>query len=332
MTELALVGCGYWGKNYVKTLADLNEEVNLRYVIDTKKPSIKIPKEVKVMDSMDEMLTDSNIDGVIIATPTNTHYCLASKALNAGKHVLVEKPITTKSEEAKKLCGLAKENNLILMAGHTFRYNDAVQDIQNRINNGDIGNLRYIEARRIGLGPIRQDVSSLWDLATHDIYLSNLFVGNKPHSVSCTGISHNERLEDICNLTLKYPGGVMSTIYVNWEHPIKERKIIIGGTKKAILFDDVEPSEKIRIYDKGIDYQSVHGGLGEFQALTRDGDIVIPKLKLRPPLENEVLHFVNCIKDDLRCLSDGNEGTETVKILEAAEESMKNGGEKVVLK
>ncbi len=328
--NVALVGCGYWGKNYVKTFADL-DKTRLEYIVDSKTPKIKIPEGVRFISSMDEMLKDSNVDGVIVATPTNTHYDVAFKVLNAGKHVLVEKPITTKSEEARNLCGIAKENNLALMVGHIFRYNDAVCEVKKRIDEGEIGNLRYIEARRIGLGPIRNDVNVLWDLATHDIYLSNLFVGNNPCSVSCAGISHNGSLEDIANLTLKYHGGVMSTIYVNWEHPIKERKIIIGGTKKAILFDDVKPSEKIRIYDKGVDYQSAEGGFGEFQALTRDGDIVIPKLKLKSPLENEIVHFVDCIEGK-KCLSDGYEGLETVRILEAAEESMKNGGKEIILK
>lgn len=329
MTRIGLVGCGYWGKNYVRTIRDL-DSVQLAYIVDTKKPEFRIPEGIVLSDSMDKMLSDTSIEGVIVATPTATHYDVASRILDAGKHVLVEKPVTTKSEDAEKLCRIASSNGLALMVGHTFRYNNAVQEIKRRIASGEIGKLRYIEARRIGLGPVRQDVSVLWDLATHDIYLSNFFVGDTPVSVSCSGVSHNGNLEDIANLTMRYKGDVISTVYVNWEHPIKERKTIIGGTKKAILFDDVEPSEKIKVYDKGVDYQPVDGGFGEFQALTRDGDIVVPILKLRAPLENEILHFIDCI-NGAECLSNGYAGLETVRILEAAEESMKNNGREVLL-
>lgn len=334
MIEMALIGCGYWGKNYVKTFGDL-DRFRLKYIVDAKAPSIKIPEGIKIINSLDTMLSDSDVEGVIVATPTITHYDIASKVLDAGKHVLVEKPITTRSDEAKKLCDIANKKKIILMAGHIFEYNNAVQEVKKRIDDGEVGQLRYIESRRVGLGPVRQDVSVLWDFATHDIYISNLFVGKKPNSISCNSISHNGSLSDISCLNLKYNNPeVLSSIYVNWEHPVKERQIIIGGSKKAILFNDMEPSEKLKIYDRGLNFNISEnsGGMGEFQTITREGDTLIPKLKLMSPLENQLIHFGDCIEGKTECLTDGYKGLEIIEILEAAEESMKNGGKEIILK
>lgn len=324
--NLALIGCGYWGKNHLRTLNEI-DAAELSYVCDNQEISIKIPERTKFAKDYKEILKEHCIDGVIIATPTSTHYSLAKTFLNAGKNVFVEKPLATKSSEAEELCYIAQRNGLVLMVGEIFRFNPALRYLSDLIKSKEVGDLRYIESRRVGLGPIRNDVSALWDLATHDIYISNFLVGRLPNSVSYQGISHNENHDDISCLNLKYKNpNVLTTIYVNWEHPIKERKIIVGATKKAVLFDDVEPSHKIIIYESGVNYQPSSGDFGEFQAATRDGDIIIPKLKLKQPLEEELKHFLECIKNDVPCLSSGCAGLQTVKVLEAAEVSRTRGG------
>lgn len=333
MVKLALIGCGLWGKNYLSNLRDM-ADVELLYVCDIKNepPGRILPKEAKFSRNHNEVLDDKEVKGVIIATPTSTHYEMVRSALLKGKNVLVEKPITTNSEEAKALFELAKEKGLILMVGHIFKFNPAVRYIKEMIDKGEIGDLRYIEARRVGLGPIRTDVDVLWDLATHDIYISKYLTGKKPLSLSSFGVSHNKKLDDVSCTNIKFPGDVLATIYVNWEHPVKERKIFIGGTKKAILFDDVEPTDKIKIYDKGVDYQPASGEFSEFIASTRDGDIIIPKIKSKQPLTEEIRHFIDCIEGKTACESDGQDGFETVKILESADISKKSGGKEIEIK
>ena len=330
--NLGLIGCGYWGKNHLRTLKNMGG-VGLSYVCDCGTPSVKIPRDIKFTENYKDILRDSKIEAVIIATPTSTHYSLAKDFLNAGKHVFVEKPLTTKVGEAEDLCRIANEKNAQLMVGEIFRFNPAIKFIKKEILGGEIGDLRYIESRRVGLGPIRHDVSALWDLATHDIYISNLFVGGCPSSVSYNGFSHNKKLDDISCLNIKYNSQeVLTTIYVNWEHPIKERKLIVGGTKKAISFDDVEPSEKIRIYDRGVDYQPISGDFGDFQATTRDGKITIPKINITQPLEEELKHFIDCIRGKAKCLCNGYEGLQTVRVLETAEESRNKKGLEITIK
>lgn len=332
MINLGLIGCGRWGKNHLRTLREI-DEANLKRICDYKTPKIKIFKGTTFTTNYKDILEDKSIKGIIISTPTTTHYSLAKEFLEAEKNVLVEKPMTTSSKEAKNLCKIADKKGVLLMVGEVFRFNPAVRFLKDLIDMDELGELRYIESRRIGLGPIRNDVSVLWDLATHDIYMSNLFVDKKPDFVSYNGISHNGKLDDISYLSLKYTNPeVLSTIYVNWEHPIKERVLTIGGTKKAVCFNDIEPSEKIIIYDRGVDYHPNTGDFGEFQAATRDGNIIIPKLNLIQPLELELKHFIRCIEKKEKCLSDGYAGLETVKVLEAAEESRKKDGLAVKVK
>jgi len=331
MLNLGLIGCGYWGKNYVSTIKNI-PELNLKYVNDLKLTNIPLSESTIYTKNLEDVLKDQEVKGVMIVTPTITHYSLAAKALENGKHVLVEKPMTSNTKDAERLCEIAQANNVNLMVGHVFKYNTAVKIIQEKIFSGEMGELRYIEARRVGLGPIRQDVDVLWDFASHDIYIANMFVGKRPSMVSCIGISHNGKLDDISSLNLKYENpDVMATIYVNWEHPVKERKIIIGGSEKAILFDDIEPADKLKIFDRGVNYLNTKIGFGTFQAITKQGDTLIPKLNLNPPLEDEIRHFGECM-NGAKCLSDGYEGLSVVEILEAAEKSKKNGGLEVKIK
>lgn len=330
--QIALIGCGYWGRNHLRTLREM-DNIGISYVCDSRELSLKLLGAIKHSKDYREILADSEVDGAIIATPTNTHYQVARDFLQAKKHVFVEKPITNNVDEAQELCGLAKENNVCLMIGEIFRFNPAIKFIKEQIDLGNLGELRYLESRRVGLGPIRTDVSALWDLATHDIYISNLITGQKPKSVSYQGISHNGKLDDISCINIKYESPkVLSTIYVNWEHPIKERMLIVGGTKKAIKFDDIQPSEKIHIFERAVDYLPITGDFGEFQSSIRSGSIMIPQIKVVQPLEEELKHFVKCMNKEEDCLSSGEQGLETVKVLEAAEESRKKKGLEIILK
>jgi len=329
-TKIALIGCGYWGKNHLKTLMSI-DEANLVYVCDAAKPSINIPKGIKFTPNYKEILKDKHIEGVVISTPTSTHYSLSKEFLEAGKDVLVEKPLTTKSIEAEELCAIADKKSLVLMVGEIFRFNPGISDIKNMIDSNMLGELRYIESRRVGLGPVRIDVSVLWDLATHDIYISNLLTRKLPLSVSYSGISHNGHLDDIVTLNMKYENGIFSTIYVNWEHPVKERRLIVGGANQAISFDDMEASEKIKIFERGVNYQPVTGDIGAFKASIRGGKIIIPNVKFAQPLEEEDKAFVSAIKSRINPISNGYDGLATVQVLEAAEASKKNNGIEIKL-
>ncbi len=316
---MGLIGCGYWGKNHLRTMIEIDPHI-LKTVCDAQTPKVKIPPEVRFTKKIEEVFGDKEIDGVVISTPTCTHHNLTKQALLAGKHVLVEKPLGVSTVEAEELYNTSQVCGKVLMVGEVFRFNSALNFVKDLVSKGELGELRYLESRRVGLGPVRTDVSALWDLATHDIYISNMLVGKDPSSVRYAGLSHNGHLDDIVCLNLRYTNpDILSTVYVNWEHPVKERKLVVGGTKKAVLFDDVEPSDKVRIYDRGVDYQPTTGGFGEFQAATRDGNILIPKVKLNQPLEEELRHFIKCVTGVESCRSSGLEGLQTVRILETGE-------------
>jgi predicted dehydrogenase len=323
MTNFALIGCGYWGKNYVRTMSNI-PGMTLKYVVDLNTPKINMPEKTTFTKNIESVLDDATIKGVILAIPTEEHFKIAKEVINAGKNILIEKPFTNKYSDAEKLCEFAEKNKTVLMVGHIFKYNPGILDIKKRIDNNEVGEIRYLESRRVGLGPIRKDASVLWDLATHDIYLSTFLIGKNPISVNCAGRSYNGKIDDIAILNLSFPNDVISTIYVNWAHPKKERTLTVGGTKKAISFDDMV-SEKVTIYERSVDFKiDAAADYGEFQATTRDGDILIPRIKISQPLEEELLHFKECVETGKKCFSDGYEGLQTVKILEAAEKSRKN--------
>ncbi len=333
MLNIGLVGCGYWGKNYVRIIGE-NSLVNFMYISDLKgePEGLRMSPKTIFVEDYNEMLSDKNLDAVVIATPTSTHYSLTKDFLEYGKHVLVEKPLTPNLGEAEDLCRISKEKGVILMVGEIFRFNSGIQYMKESIQRGDLGEIRYIECRRVGLGPIRTDVSALWDLVSHDIYITRLLAGKNPVSVNCNGISHNGYLDDIVALSLNFPEKLFATIYASWEHATKERQIIVGGNKKAIKFDDIQIDNKIIVFDKGVDYQPKTGEYSDFQASIRDGDVYIPKLKIKEPLLMEFNHFIECINNPLeKCNSSGLEGLITVKILEACEKSRQNGGAQVTI-
>ncbi len=331
--NLALIGCGYWGKNYLNLFDSEGRFGNakLKYISDIKQPNKGVPKWVEFTNEISKVLEDPEIDGVIIATPTKSHFEVASQALIAGKHILIEKPLTLNLKESEKLNILAKEKKKVLMVGHIFKYNPALIEIKRRIDAGEIGQIKYLDSRRVALGPVRQDASALWDLISHEIYIFMYLTGKLPLSVNYIGGSYYNSIDDIVSVNLKFPGNIIATAYANWAHPIKERRLVIGGTKKAIMFDDVHQSEKITIYDRSIEYLPNPNNFSEFQVGTREGDILIPKVNISQPLNNQMDHFIKCIDGIEKCRSDSEEGMQVVKILEMAEKSKSLGGAEVKL-
>jgi len=332
MINCAIIGYGYWGPNLVRnfsttenstvhTVADLRPE---RLAVVTKSyPNINVTTDI------DSIWSNAEIDAVIIATPVFTHFELAKKALNAGKHVLLEKPMTDTVEHANELIELAAKNGKVLMVDHTFLYTSAVQKIKQLIDSGDIGQVKYFDSTRINLGLIQQDVNVLWDLAPHDISILDYLIPAKPKSVQATGVSHiHNGIENIAYLTVNYEHDFMAHFHCSWSSPLKMRMMLIGGDKKMIVFNDMEPTEKIRLYDTG---HSISTDEEKRRVLVdyRIGDVFIPKLDLREALGGMAKDFISAMTKGTTPIANWESGLNTIKILEAAQISIKEKGRQV---
>ena len=341
--NLAVVGCGYWGKNYIRLLSQM-ADVNLVAICDRDKEQLRKNKtrilssqsgpRLQLFTDYHKMLEMSDLNGVIICTNPNTHYNLAVDAFNAGKHVFLEKPMTLKSETSQQLIDLAEEKHRILMVGHIFLYNAAVLQIKDYIRNGQLGTIYYMYSKRTNLGPIRPDVNALWDLAPHDISIFNYFLDETPAWVSATATSFlRENNEDVGFITLGYPSGKLAHIHVSWADPHKEREVVVVGSEQRIVFNDVSSIEKVRIFEKGVSTsRKTYEDYGEFQLSYRDGEIISPAIKLSEPLRSEVEHFIHCINYDTAPRSDGYNGLVVVQAMEAIDQSMAQNGAPVYLK
>lgn len=275
---------------------------------------------------IDELFADKQIDAIIIATPVNTHYQLASQALEAGKHVLVEKPMTDKVATANKLVELAEREGKVLMVDHTFVYSPAVQTLKKIISSGDLGDILYYDSVRINLGLFQHDINVIWDLAPHDISILQYTVGKQPLWVSAHGSSHvGNHLENVAYVTLGFEDDFLAHFHVNWLAPVKIRQTLIGGSRKMVVYNDMEPTEKIKIYDSGIDVVP-QKGIYETLIQYRTGDIAVPHLENREPLRIEMDHFVDCIQNGKVPWTDSRAGVQVVKVLEAAQQSIKQNG------
>jgi len=281
---------------------------------------------VRVTTDYQELLR-SDVEAVAIATPIPTHHRLAREALLAGKHVLVEKPLTANSEEAEDLVNLAEKRGLSLMVGHTFEYNPAVEYLRRIIAAGELGRIYYINATRVNLGIFQPDINVVWDLAPHDVSILLFILGMLPVNVSARGAAYvRPKIHDVAYLTLHFPNEIMADIRVSWLDPCKIRRITVVGSKKMVVYDDVEPTEKIKIYDKGVDVPPYSDTLEEFHLSYRYGDITTPAIPNVEPLRVECEHFLHCVRTGERPRSDGRDGLEVVRILEAATRSLLNGG------
>jgi len=271
------------------------------------------------------------IDAVVIATPVFSHYILAKKALLAGKHVLLEKPMTSSVEESKELIEIAKSKKLVLMVDHTFLYTGAVQKMKEIIENKQLGKLQYFDSTRINLGLFQPDVNVLWDLAPHDISILNYLVNNKPYSVNATGVSHtNNGIENVAYMTINYEDYFIAHFNCSWTSPVKVRSTLIGGDDKMLVYNDLEPSEKIRIYDTGYNHTSDEEK-NRIMVDYRTGDVFIPKLSTQEALFGVAFDFIDSIIHSKEPLANAELGLEVVKVLEASQKSIKNRGKEIVI-
>ena len=333
MTGVAIVGAGHWGPHLVRNFSTLHGSQAL-WVVETDETRRKMIGDrfpmVSTTDDIEEALGDDRVDAVVIATPTSTHALLAERSLQAGKHVLVEKPLTTDIESAIRLCNLAESVDRTLMVGHVFLFNAAVNRAAGYIEAGDLGAIRYISMVRTNLGPVRYDVNAAWDLASHDISIANYGLGSPPLAVSALGGSWvNPAVEDSVFLTLRYPAEVMVHIEASWMNPSKRRLISVVGSDQMLTVDDMDLMEPVRIYDKGIDEDpsaKVSDTFAGFRAQIREGQIVIPNITAGEPLRAECEEFLARIRGADSRLSDGWTGAEVVAALVAADKSMANDG------
>jgi predicted dehydrogenase len=325
---LAQIGCGYWGPNLLRNFSAL-PRCEVRYVVDSSPErrgfvEANFPRSRAVVSS-EIALQDPEVNAVVIATPAASHYQLALEALRLGKHVFVEKPLATRASEVDQLAQTAREKKLIVMAGHTFIYNAAVRYVREMIVRGELGEIRYIYSQRLNLGRIRQDIDALWNFAPHDISIIQFWLGNiEPVSITRQGMAYmQEGIDDVVFLNLEYPSSVIANIHVSWLDPQKVRKIIVVGSRKMVVYDDIAES-KIAIFDKGIDRKAFLGENMDFdnprplQFNYRSGDILLPQIQFVEPLRVEAQHFRDCIFDGEEPLTGLKHARTVVSILERA--------------
>lgn len=324
--RVGVIGCGYWGAKHLRVLAS-TLGVGRVVAIDTDAARLAgvratVPG-VTVARSADSAL--KRIDAAVVATPLHTHAAVAERLLRAGKHVLVEKPMTATTGEATRLNELAADRGLVLMAGHTFQYNAAVRTLKNLIASGDLGSIYYIDAARLNLGIYRPDANVIWDLAAHDISIVNMMLDDVPTAVQAWGSRHaNASREDVGYVRLIYGSrGVTAHLHVSWLDPCKVRRVTVVGSKRMAVYNDLDDEKRLRVYDKGV--MPTTGAPGEPPLSYRYGGISCPHIEFIEPLAAEDAHFVSCILDGARCQSDGQCGTAVVRVLEAAQESLESG-------
>lgn len=328
-TKVGVIGYGYWGPNLVRNLNEL-KSAELVAIADTKPDRLsqaqsKYPNLLVRNDYKD--FFDLDLDAVVIATPPATHHRIAKDCLEHGLNVMIEKPMTLKSEDAQELVDLADEKKLTLMVGHTFEYNAAVHALKKYMDSGELGDIYYLDTARLNLGLFQKDSNVMWDLAPHDISILLYLLGKKPISVSAQGMPCVfENIYDVAYLNLLFPGNIPAYVHVSWLDPCKVRRITVVGSKKMIVYNDIENEQKLKIYDKGVDrHEYTNGGYGEFLCSYHSGDITIPSIHFTEPLRQECQHFIDSIVNHTEPCSPGREGMEVVKILETAQHSMNNG-------
>ena len=338
---IAVVGAGYWGPNLIRNFAGL-EACELLAVCDSSSERLdslrRNYREVRFTDNFDSLLADDAVAGIAIATPVETHHDLCRRALDSGKSVFVEKPLARSVAECEELIALQKRNGVVLMVGHTFEYNAAVEYVEDLIDRRELGEVYYIYAQRLNLGIVRQDVNAMWNLAPHDISIALRWLKKTPVAVDARGYTYlQEGIEDVVYLNLEFEDGVAVHIHVSWLDPGKVRRLTVVGSRKMVLYDDVSTEGKIQLFDRGIDREHIEGSLGEFdsfgkfQLTQRAGDVLIPKVDYIEPLRQECTHFVECIAEGRRPLTDGENGLRVVRILEAATRSLAEGGRTISL-
>lgn len=333
MFSIGVIGCGYWGPNLIRNFAQLKDSEVL-ICADLDEGRLKHMKSLyphlEVTTDYTRLLAREDIDAIVVATPPETHHKFTIEALEAGKHVFVEKPLAVTGAESAEMVAVAEKRGLTLMTGHTFVYTAAVNKIKELIQSGELGEVFYISTSRVNLGLFQKNINVIWDLAPHDVSILNYILDSTPEQVSAVGHSYIQPdVEDVAFLTFRYPRSVMAHIHVSWLNPNKIRKTTVVGSKKMLVYDDISPLEKIRIYDKGVNIQPHYDTFGEFQLSYRFGDIFIPKLDDSEPLKVECQHFLDCVQGKATSRSSGQHGHEVVSVLETAMESIKQDGKMI---
>ena len=336
MIKVGVIGCGYWGPNLIRNFhqndrsemvmaVDLNEE-RLKY-IESLYPHIKTTTNYR------DIIDNLEIDAVAIATPVNTHKEFAIKAMEQGKHVFIEKPMASSVADAKTMIAHSDKRGLCLMVGHTFEYAAAVWKIKQIIDSGELGKIYYINSQRLNLGLFQQDINVVWDLAPHDISIILYLIGKEPECITTIGSSHiNPKVQDVATLNMIFHDNLIAFIQCSWLDPNKVRRMTIVGSEKMLVYDDIEPNNKIWIFDRGVKSPPHYNNFAEFHYAYRYGDIVIPKIDDYEPLKIELTHFIDSIEQKKTPMTDGRNGLRVVRILEAAQESIDNGGKRIFLR
>lgn len=331
--RLAIVGCGYWGQNLIRNFSEL-KEVEVKMVCDFDLAALARVKRrypgVELKPGYQEIISDPRIDAVVIATPVSTHYPFALRALQAGKHVLVEKPLATTSTQVCDLIELAEKQGKVLMVDHTFLYTAAVRRMKSLITSGDVGTLLYFDSVRISLGLVQSDINVLWDLGPHDLSIMTFLCDRDPISISAIGMKHLScPFENIAYVSVQFEDNLIAHFHLNWLAPVKVRRTLVGGSKKMIVYDDMEASEKVKVYDKGISMS--HDPEDRERLLTgyRNGDMLAPQLEPSEALRVMANDFVSAITEQRRPVSDGYAGYRVVRLLEFAQRSMAQNGRPV---
>ncbi|MGJ5813877.1 Gfo/Idh/MocA family protein [Paludibaculum fermentans] len=331
MVRFGVIGYGYWGPNIVRNINGINPDM-LAAVCDKSEKNLgrvkKAYPDVHVTTDASELLTDPTIDAIAVVTPVWTHFDLARRALQNGKHLFIEKPFTATAHQAEELIELAERNHLTIMVDHTFLFTGAVRKIRELIDNNTLGKLYYYDSMRVNLGLFQHDVNVLWDLAPHDLSIVDYLIGREAEAVIATGAGHLNGHADVAYMTIYFPDSVIAHLNVNWLSPVKVRTTLIGGENKMLVWNDLEVDEKIKIYDRGV---KITNQEGVYDALVsyRSGDMYSPKVEATEALKLELTYFLECVESGKRPFNDGQSGLRVVRMLEAAESSLKRKGEAV---
>ncbi len=334
MIQMGVIGYGYWGPNIVRNFNGIDGS-KVVALCDINQDSLKKAKKafphLRLTTQIDEVINATDVDLIAIVTPVFTHFELAEKALKMGKHILVEKPFTYTTRQAEDLLDLAEKKKLKVAVDHTFLFTGAVRKIKQLIEDGTLGNLCYFDSMRVNLGLFQHDVNVVWDLAPHDLAIMDYLIKEKPTAVVATGQAHfNKDLEDISYITIYFPNKIIAHINVNWLSPVKVRTTLIGGLKKMLVWNDLDPDEKIKVYDKGVEIKT-RNGLYNLLVSYRSGDMWAPKLEQSEALKLMAEKFIDCIANGGKPVNDGLSGLRVVQMLEAADRSLKKKGEIVYL-
>ncbi|MCK6579044.1 MAG: Gfo/Idh/MocA family oxidoreductase [Anaerolineae bacterium] len=330
LVNIAVVGSGYWGPNLIRNIAGLpNAALHTVCDLNPKALAQNAQRYLGIRTTPDyaAVLADPEIHAVVLATPAHLHAEMARAAIEAGKHVMVEKPLSLHANDAQALVELAAAKDVRLMVGHVFIYNPAVIMLRRLVQQGDLGKMLYVYSARLNLGIVRDDLNAMWNLAPHDFSIINYVLDSAPVRVSARGFRLlGRKLEDVAFVTLEYPGGVIAHVHVSWLDPGKVRKMTFVGDQKMVVYDDVSQDERIRIYDRGVMPDKLPDAYGEFRMITRGGDVQIPRLDTTEPLRAECAHFVESIRNGSMPLTSGQDGYRVVQMLEAAQQSMDTDG------